>query len=173
LVAPGANIDASAHVGPYCVIGGGVRLGARNVLQGGNFIGHDSRLGDDVNLFPNVAIYPRTQIRQSRAHPRRHGDWRGRIRLCSGCGRSSQSAADRDGHHRDDVEIGANVTIDRGALGATVIGKGTKIDNLVQVGHNVEVGETLPARRAGRHRGQFKNLEITWCWPGRSAWRDI
>jgi UDP-3-O-[3-hydroxymyristoyl] glucosamine N-acyltransferase len=141
VVAPGASIDASAHVGPYCVIGGGVRLGARSVLQGGNFIGHDSRLGDDVNLFPNVTIYPRMQIGN-------------RVRIHAGTviGADGFGYVLDAGVHRkvpqtgtviigDDVEIGANVTIDRGALGATVIGKGTKIDNLVQVGHNVEVGE--------------------------------
>ena len=99
------------------------------------------KLGDDVNLFPNVTIYPRTEIGQ-------------RVRIHAGTviGSDGFGYVQDGGVHRkvpqignviigDDVEIGANVTIDRGALGPTVIGKGTKIDNLVQIAHNVEIGE--------------------------------
>ena len=104
------------------------------VLQGGNFIGDDSKLGDDVNLFPNVTIYPRTEIGR-----------RVRIHASTVIGSDGFGYVQDGGIHRkvpqignvvigDDVEIGANVTIDRGALGSTVIGKGTKIDNLVQIG---------------------------------------
>lgn len=141
VIASSAQIDASAHVGPHCVIGERVRMGARTVLQAGNFIGDNSKLGDDVNLFPNVTIYPRTEIGQ-----------RVRIHANTVIGSDGFGYVQDGGIHRkvpqignvligDDVEIGAGVTIDRGALGSTVIGKGTKIDNLVQIAHNVEIGE--------------------------------
>ena len=141
VVATSAKIDPTAHVGPHCAVGERVKVGAKSVLQGGNFIGDDSKLGEDVNLFPNVTIYPRTEIGN---HVRIHA---GTVIGSDGFGYVLDG-----GVHRkvpqignvvigDDVEIGANVTIDRGALGSTVIGKGTKIDNLVQIAHNVEIGE--------------------------------
>jgi len=141
VVAPSAQIDSTVHIGPHCAIGDHVRLGTRTVLQGGNFIGDDSKLAEDVNLFPNVTIYPRTEIgRRVRIHANT-------IIGSDGFG----YVQDGDIHRKvpqignvvigDDVEIGAGVTIDRGALGSTVIGKGTKIDNLVQIAHNVEIGE--------------------------------
>ncbi|HZL13355.1 MAG TPA: UDP-3-O-(3-hydroxymyristoyl)glucosamine N-acyltransferase, partial [Verrucomicrobiae bacterium] len=140
IVAASAKIDASVYVGPHCVIGERVKIGARTVLQCGNFIGDDSQIGDNVNLFPNVVLYPQSQIGN-------------RVRIHAG----TVIGADGFGYvldgeiHRkipqigkvvigDDVEIGAGVTIDRGALGSTLIGQGTKIDNLVQIAHNVEIG---------------------------------
>jgi UDP-3-O-[3-hydroxymyristoyl] glucosamine N-acyltransferase len=136
-----AQVDPSAHIGPHCVLGAGVRVGARSVLEGGNHLGRDAHLGADVHLFPHVVVYERTRV----------GD-RVRIHAGSVIGSDGYGYVFDAGHHRkvpqvgnvvihDDVEIGAGVTIDRGSLGATVIGKGTKIDNLVQVGHNVVVGE--------------------------------
>jgi UDP-3-O-[3-hydroxymyristoyl] glucosamine N-acyltransferase len=141
VVAKSATIDPTAHIGPHCAVGERVKIGANSVLQGGNFIGDDSRFGDEVNLFPNVTIYPCTEI----GH-------RVRIHACTVVGSDGFGYVLDGGIHRkvpqigniiigDDVEIGANVTIDRGVLGSTVIGKGTKIDNLVQIAHNVEIGE--------------------------------
>jgi UDP-3-O-[3-hydroxymyristoyl] glucosamine N-acyltransferase len=141
IVSSSARIHPSAHIGPYCVLAENVCIGARSVLRGTNHIGANCLLGDEVHLFPNVTLYADTDV----------GD---RVRIHSG----SVIGADGFGYvfdagvHRkvpqigkvilgDDVEIGANVTIDRGALGATIIGKGTKIDNLVQIAHNVVVGE--------------------------------
>ena len=141
VVASSAQVDPTAHIGPHCTVGERVKIGANVVLQSGNFVGDDSALGDGTNLFPNVTVYHRSQIGK-------------RVRIHSG----AVIGADGFGYvfdtsfHRkvpqignvvigDDVEIGANSTVDRAALGSTVIGKGTKIDNLVQVGHNVEVGE--------------------------------
>jgi UDP-3-O-[3-hydroxymyristoyl] glucosamine N-acyltransferase len=141
VVAASAKIDPSVHIGPCCVIGERVVIGARSVLQAGNYVGDDSKLGEDVNLFPNVTIYARGQIGN-----------RVRIHANSVIG-SDGFGYVQDGlvHLKvpqignvvigDDVEIGAGVTIDRGALSPTVIGKGTKIDNLVQLGHNVQIGE--------------------------------
>jgi UDP-3-O-[3-hydroxymyristoyl] glucosamine N-acyltransferase len=141
VVAPSAQIDPTAHIGPHCTVGERVKLGANVVLQSGNFIGDDSALGDETNLFPNVTIYSRTQIgRRVRIHA-------GTVIGSDGFGYVFDA-----GFHRkipqignvvigDDVEIGSNVSVDRGALGSTVIGCGTKIDNLVHIAHNVEVGE--------------------------------
>jgi UDP-3-O-[3-hydroxymyristoyl] glucosamine N-acyltransferase len=141
VVATSAQIDPTAHIGPHCTVGERVKIGARCVLQAGNFVGDDATLGEEVNLFPNVTIYPRTEIGR-------------RVRIHAGTtiGSDGYGYVLDGGFHRkvpqignviigDDVEIGANVTVDRGALGATVIGKGTKIDNLVQIAHNVEIGE--------------------------------
>ncbi|HTV76515.1 MAG TPA: UDP-3-O-(3-hydroxymyristoyl)glucosamine N-acyltransferase, partial [Candidatus Baltobacteraceae bacterium] len=141
VIAQSAQIDPAAHVGPHCVIGERVKIGARSVLLAGNFVGDDSKIGDDAGIFPNVTIYPRTEIGN-----------RVRIHANSVIGADGFGYVQDGGVHRkipqigtvvigDDVEIGAGVTIDRGALGPTVIGRGTKIDNLVQVGHNVEIGE--------------------------------
>jgi UDP-3-O-[3-hydroxymyristoyl] glucosamine N-acyltransferase len=141
VVAASASVDPTAHIGPHCTVGERVKIGARCVLQAGNFIGDDSTLADEVNLFPNVTIYPRTEIGR-------------RVRIHAGTviGSDGYGYVLDGGFHRkvpqigsviigEDVEIGANVTIDRGALGPTIIGKGTKIDNLVQIAHNVEIGE--------------------------------
>jgi UDP-3-O-[3-hydroxymyristoyl] glucosamine N-acyltransferase len=141
IVPPSAAVDPTAHVGPYCVLRDGVRIGARSVLQGGNFIGARSVIGEDSNLFPNVTIYPSTEIgNRVRIHS-------GTVVGSDGFGYVQDAGINRKVPQigcviiRDDVEIGANVTIDRGALGPTVIGRGTKIDNLVQIAHNVTIGE--------------------------------
>jgi UDP-3-O-[3-hydroxymyristoyl] glucosamine N-acyltransferase len=139
-IAPSAQIDPTAHVGPGCVVSERVRLGARTVLMGGNHIGRDSSVGDDTFLFPNVVIYARTKI----GH---------RVSIHAGTviGSDGYGYVFDEGRHRkmlqvgnviihDDVEIGANSAIDRAALGSTVIGQGTKIDNLVHVAHNVVLG---------------------------------
>lgn len=136
-----AQIDPTAHIGPNCVIGARVKIGARAVLMGGNHIGRDSQIGDDACLFPNVVVYARTQI----GH---------RVSIHAGTviGSDGYGYVFDEGRHRkvlqvgnviigDDVEIGANTAIDRGALGSTVIGAGTKIDNLVHIAHNVVIGK--------------------------------
>ncbi|MDB6016912.1 MAG: lpxD [Pedosphaera sp.] len=141
VVAKSAKIDPTAHIGPHCIIGEQVRIGARVVLQGGDYLGAGAELGDDTNIFPNVTLYPGSQIGR-------------RVRIHSGTviGSDGFGYVFDEGLHRkvpqignvivgDDVEIGANVAVDRGALGPTTIGKGTKIDNLVQVAHNVTIGE--------------------------------
>ncbi|MGO8700051.1 MAG: UDP-3-O-(3-hydroxymyristoyl)glucosamine N-acyltransferase [Limisphaerales bacterium] len=141
VVDPTARVDPGAHIGPGCVIGENVLIGAQTVLRGGNHIGDDCVIGEQSQLFPNVVLYPQTQIgRRVRVHA-------GAILGADGFGYVVDGGVHRKipqvGHVivEDDVEIGANVTIDRGALGPTIIGRGTKIDNLVQVGHNVVMGE--------------------------------
>jgi UDP-3-O-[3-hydroxymyristoyl] glucosamine N-acyltransferase len=141
IIAPTAQIDPSAHIGPFCMIGENVRIGRQCVLQGSDFVAADCHLGQQVNLFPNVTLYARTEIED-------------RVRIHSGSviGADGFGYVPDGGIHRkvaqignvilrEDVEVGANVTIDRGALGPTVIGKGSKIDNLVQIAHNVTIGE--------------------------------
>jgi UDP-3-O-[3-hydroxymyristoyl] glucosamine N-acyltransferase len=141
VVAASANVDPSAYVGPNCVIGEKAVIGSGVVLHAGNYIGAESKLSSGCVLFPNVTLYPRTELGQ-------------RVRIHAGTviGSDGYGYVQEAGRHLkvpqvgnvmvgDDVEIGANVTIDRGALGPTVIGKGTKIDNLVQIAHNVRIGE--------------------------------
>jgi UDP-3-O-[3-hydroxymyristoyl] glucosamine N-acyltransferase len=140
VVAPSAQIDPSAHIGPLCVIGAGARIGARCVVEGGDQVGANCALGEDVRLFPNVVLYERTQVGN-------------RVRIHAGAviGADGFGYVFDEGRHlkvpqignvivEDDVEIGANSAVDRATLGSTIIGRGTKIDNLVQVGHNVTLG---------------------------------
>jgi len=141
IIPASARIDPTAHIGPHCIVGEKARIGARSVLQGLNSVGADCLLGEDVNLFPNVTLYARTEVGN-------------RVRIHSGTvvGADGFGYVLDNGTHRkvpqigyvilcDDVELGANVTVDRGALGPTLVGKGTKVDNLVQIAHNVTVGE--------------------------------
>ena len=141
VIAPSATVDATAHVGPFCIVGERAKIGPRCVLEGGDHIGADCVLGEDVRLFPKVVLYARTQVGN-------------RVRLHAGVviGADGFGYVFDEGCHlkvpqignviiQDDVEIGANSAVDRAALGSTVVGKGTKIDNLVQVGHNVVLGE--------------------------------
>ncbi len=141
VVAASAQIDPTAHLGPHCVVGENVSIGARTVLQGGIHVGENSRIGGDTRIFPNVTIYAGTEIGS-------------RVRIHSGTVIGADGfgyVLDTGTHLKvpqighviigDDVELGANVTVDRGALGPTIIGQGSKIDNLVQIGHNVVLGE--------------------------------
>lgn len=141
VIADTARIDPTAHVGPNCVLGARVSVGARSVLMGGNHVGADCKIGDEVCLFPNVVLYRQTQV----GH---------RVTIHAGTviGSDGFGYVLDQGRHRkllqlgnvvihEDVEIGANAAIDRGALGSTVIGQGTKIDNLVHVAHNVVIGK--------------------------------
>lgn len=141
VVDPLAEVDPTAHIGPLCRIAARAKIGPGAVLEGIVHVGQDCVIGASCHLHPNVTLYPRTELGQ-------------RVRIHSGSvlGSDGFGYVLDDGAHRkvpqvgsvavqDDVEIGACVTIDRGALGPTVIGRGTKIDNLVQIAHNVVIGE--------------------------------
>ncbi len=141
VIAATAQIDPTAHIGPFCVIGEHVVVGPQAVLHGYVYVGERCVIGEGAQVFAHVTLYARTQLgRRVRVHA-------GSVIGSDGFG----YVLDQGSHCKvpqvgfvtvlDDVEIGANTTIDRGTLGPTVIGKGTKIDNLVQVGHNVVVGE--------------------------------
>jgi UDP-3-O-[3-hydroxymyristoyl] glucosamine N-acyltransferase len=140
-VADDAAIDATATVGPGCVVESGAAIGARTVLRAMVYIGRSARVGSDGLLSPCSVVLDRCVL----------GD---RVILHSGVviGADGYGFDTRDGvHHKipqrgvvevgDDVEVGANTTIDRARFGRTVVGAGTKIDNLVQVAHNVVTGE--------------------------------
>ena len=136
-----ATIGVGVSIGARSVIGRGATIGARTRLHAGVTIGDGVTIGADCILYPGVVAYADTQI----------GD---RVQLQAGVilGSDGFGYVFRDGAHRkvphvgrcvleSDVEIGANTTIDRGSIGDTVIGAGTKIDNLVQIGHNVRMGK--------------------------------
>lgn len=141
IIGEDAQIDPSATISPYCVVGAGAEIGAGTVLFPHVYVGNQSRVGTNCRLYPGVVIREGVQI----------GD---RVILHPGVvigadgfgylfdGRSHQKIPQAGGVIiEDDVEIGANSAVDRATFGHTVIRRGTKIDNLVQVGHNVTVGE--------------------------------
>jgi UDP-3-O-[3-hydroxymyristoyl] glucosamine N-acyltransferase len=135
----GVSVDARA------VIGAEVRIGENTSIGAGCAIGEGVEIGRDCKIYPNVTIYPGTAL----------GD---RVIVHAGAVLGSDGfgyVRDRKtGHYEkfpqvgrlaieDDVEIGANTTIDRGALDETRIGRGAKIDNLVHIGHNCQIGEDV------------------------------
>lgn len=150
IIEEGAQIDPSASIGPYCVIGRGAIIGARVVVGANTSIGDFSVIGDDSRLDTRVTIYHFVTIGQ-------------RVRIASGVviGADGFGFANQRGTwHKvpqlggveigNDVDIGANTTIDRGAVESTIIEDGVKLDNLIQVGHNVRIGaNTIIAGCAG------------------------
>ena len=140
-IAPSARIGTNVAVGPFTTIGENVVIGDNVTIFQNVSIEAGSTLGDDSIVYPNVVVYDGTRIgRRCVIHA-------GVIIGSDGYG----FAMHKGKHHKipqigivrieDDVEIGAGTTIDRAALGETVIGEGTKIDNLVQIGHNVKIGK--------------------------------
>ena len=138
-----ARVDASAAVGPGTVVEAGAAIGPRSRVGALSYVGAGAVIGADVVLHPRTVIYDGVVI----------GD---RVIVHSGAVLGADGfgyAFDGRAHRKipqvgglrieDDVEIGANATIDRATLGDTVIRRGSKIDNLVQVGHNTEVGEDV------------------------------
>lgn len=135
------QVGAHAHIGPYAVIAHGARLGNRVVIYPGTYVGAGCEIGDDCVLYANVSLYPHVSLgHRVVVHS-------GAVIGADGFGFYPQS----DGSYRkipqigrvviaDDVEIGANTCVDRAMLGDTIIAGGAKLDNLVQVGHNTEVG---------------------------------
>jgi UDP-3-O-[3-hydroxymyristoyl] glucosamine N-acyltransferase len=143
---PDARIDPSAQVGEgasiqaFAKIGPGVVIGRRCRIYSGVVIGQGCRLGDDVTLYPNAVLYDWTRVGN-----------RVTVHANAVLGADGFGYRLREGRHvkvpqlgrveiEDDVEIGACTTIDRGTFGETRIGAGTKIDNLVQIGHNCKIG---------------------------------
>jgi UDP-3-O-[3-hydroxymyristoyl] glucosamine N-acyltransferase len=148
---PSAAVDASARLGKdvivaeRAVIGAKAEVGDRSWIGAGAVIGAGVRIGRDCQIYPNVTVYPGAQL----------GDrvivHAGAVLGSDGFGYVRDPA---NGAHEkfpqvgrleigDDVEIGANSTIDRGALEVTRIGRGAKIDNLVHIGHNCQIGEDV------------------------------
>jgi UDP-3-O-[3-hydroxymyristoyl] glucosamine N-acyltransferase len=141
VVAVDARIDASAAVGELCVIGAGVEVGAGTTISAGTVIGEGCVIGADCTLHARVTLYHGVHIGAGSAvHSGAviGSDGFGYAPGPQGWEKIAQLGSVRIGRG---VEIGANTTIDRGALEDTVIGDGVIIDNLVQVAHNVRVGE--------------------------------
>jgi UDP-3-O-[3-hydroxymyristoyl] glucosamine N-acyltransferase len=141
VVASSATLGKNVALGHFAIVGDGVVIGNNVTIFQGVSIEAGSVIGDDCLIYPNVVIYDGTRV----GH---------RCIIHSGVviGSDGYGFATHEGkHHKipqigivrieDDVEIGAGTTIDRAVLGETVIGEGTKIDNLVQIGHNVKVGK--------------------------------
>jgi UDP-3-O-[3-hydroxymyristoyl] glucosamine N-acyltransferase len=141
VIAEGARLGAEVGVGPYCVIEPGAVIGDRTILVAQCYIGHEVTIGSDCRLYPQVTIREYTRIgNRAILH-------NGAVIGSDGFGYA------KDGVHwkkipqvgivtlGDDVEIGANATIDRARFGETRIGNGVKIDNLVMVAHNVTIGD--------------------------------
>jgi UDP-3-O-[3-hydroxymyristoyl] glucosamine N-acyltransferase len=141
VVAPGAQVAASATVGPLCVIEPGAVVGERAHLQAQVFVGRNARIGDDCWLAPGVMLATECVLGR-------------RVRLQAGVVIGSDGFGYEfvKGRHEkvpqvghvwigDDVEIGANTTLDRARFSRTEVGEGTKIDNLVQIAHNVVIGK--------------------------------
>lgn len=137
----GAQVDPSAEIGAHCYVGPGAVIGENTRLMDSVSVGEGVQIGSNCLFYPHVTIYYGSQI----------GD---RVVIHAGTvvGSDGYGFVFDAGQHRkipqignviveNDVEIGANVTIDRGAQGPTVIGAGTKIDNLVQIAHNVKIGK--------------------------------
>lgn len=143
-------IGPDASIWPFVTLGNRVRLGARVTLYPGVFIGDDAVVGDDTILYPNVTVRERCTLGA-------------RVIVHSGAviGSDGFGYVQAGGRHHkipqlgivvveDDVELGANVTVDRATFGQTVIRRGAKVDNLVQIAHNVSIGEhSVVAGQAG------------------------
>jgi UDP-3-O-[3-hydroxymyristoyl] glucosamine N-acyltransferase len=140
VVAGSARVAASAAIGAHAVIGERTQIGERAAVGAGTVVGEDCTVGDDCLLYPRVVVYPRSAIGP-------------RTIVHSGAviGADGFGMAEQDGRWLKipqlgrvvvgaDVEIGANTTIDRGAIGDTVIDDDVKLDNQIQVGHNCHIG---------------------------------
>jgi UDP-3-O-[3-hydroxymyristoyl] glucosamine N-acyltransferase len=140
VVAADAEVDPTASVGPFAAVGRGAKVGPRAVIHPHAVVGDGCEVGEGSVLFPHAVLYAGTVVG---ARVRIHA---GAVIGADGFGYEWDGQAHRKRPHLgrvrlgDDVEIGANTTIDRGTTGETVIGPGTKIDNQVQVGHNVRMG---------------------------------
>jgi len=136
----GVRLAEEVTIGPFAVIGDGAQIGERVVIDAHAVIGSGVRVGDDSHIYPNTTAYSGTVVgRRVIVHAG--------VRL----GSDGFGYVFRDGRHEkiphvgrciieDDVEIGANTTIDRGSIDDTLIGAGTKIDNLVHIAHNCRIG---------------------------------
>ncbi len=139
-VAAGAQVDPSAHVGPHATIETGAVIEAGAIIGAGSFVGRNARIGAGTRLFPNVTFHAECVIGA-----------RGILHSGAVIGTDGFGFANEGGVYikipqtgrvviGDDVDIGANTTIDRGALADTIIEDGVKLDNQIQIGHNCHIG---------------------------------
>jgi UDP-3-O-[3-hydroxymyristoyl] glucosamine N-acyltransferase len=140
-IGAGAELGADVSIGPFVVLGRNVRVGARSRLAQHVTLDDGVTVGEDTIIGPGAVCYRGSRIGS-------------KVVLKAGAitgGEGFGYLSDRTGHHRiphvggcilgDEVEVGSHSCIDRGSIDDTVVGRGTKIDNLVQVGHNVHIGE--------------------------------
>ena len=141
IIGEGVKLGKEVAIGAYAVIEDNVKIGNQTIIYSGCFVGHDTTIGNHCLIYPNVTIRERIMLGN-------------RVIIHSGTviGSDGFGFTNVAGVHQkipqigtvaieDDVEIGANVTIDRARFDTTFIGRGTKIDNLVQIAHNVRIGE--------------------------------
>jgi UDP-3-O-[3-hydroxymyristoyl] glucosamine N-acyltransferase len=150
VVSPDALLGADVGVGPFVVIEGGVEIGAGTQIGAHCVVGRGARIGERCRIHPHVTLYAGVRLGARvvvHAGTVIGSDGFGYV---FGEGRYWKFPQAGTAEIGDDVEIGSNTSIDRGALDATHIGTGTKIDNLVQVAHNVQIGEhTVVASQTG------------------------
>ncbi|OGR51122.1 MAG: UDP-3-O-(3-hydroxymyristoyl)glucosamine N-acyltransferase [Elusimicrobia bacterium RIFCSPLOWO2_02_FULL_39_32] len=140
-IGKGAEIGNEVSIGHYCVIEAGARIGDGTEINAFSYVGQKAILGKDCKIYPHVTLREEVLLHD-------------RVIIHSGTviGSDGFGYVTLDGaHHKipqigtveieDDVEIGSNVTIDRATMGKTKIGQGSKIDNLVQIAHNVQIGQ--------------------------------
>ncbi len=145
VVSPDAKVDPGVVVAPGAVIGSHVRIGDGTLIDAGVVLGEGVKIGEHCHIYPRVVIYPGTTLGSRvvvHAGAVLGADGFGYVRD-SLTGEHTQFPQQGTLTIEDDVEIGANSTIDRGALEATRIRRGVKIDNLVHVGHNCDIGENV------------------------------
>ena len=141
VVAEGVEVPTSAYIGANTVIQEGAELGENVIIQAGCYIGHFTKVADSVKLHPNVTVRERCELGKN-------------VIIHSGTTIGSDGFGfipGANGHTKipqvgnvvlaDNVEVGANCAIDRARFGTTYIGEGTKVDNLVQLAHNVKIGK--------------------------------
>lgn len=136
-----AELGPGVHVGPFCTIGSQARIGAGVVLRAGVHVGEQCRIGERTSLHPGVVLYSRVEVGADciiHAGTVLGSDGFGFEPTAAGWRKIPQCGTVVVG---DRVEIGAGCTIDRARFGATTIGAGVKIDNLVHIAHNVRVGD--------------------------------
>lgn len=150
IIADHVELGEEVYIGPNACIETGARIGRGCRIYPGSYVGRGTQLGEDCIVYPNAVIYHDVVI----------GD---RCILHAGCVIGADGfgfAPQLDGYHKipqlgsviieDDVEVGANACIDRAVMGHTIIRKGVKLDNMVQIAHNCQVGEhTVMAAQAG------------------------
>lgn len=171
VIAPGASIGEGASIGAYCVIGASVSIGRNAVLHPHVTIYPGVRIGDDFTCHSQVSIREGVTIGS-------------RVTLLNGAviGADGFGFIEHNGKLmkvpqvggvviEDDVEIGANTSVDRATMGATIIRSGVKLDNLIQIGHNCEVGEFS---RMAAQTGLAGSVKVgKWCqFGGQSGFAD-
>ena len=166
-ISPKATIGQNVYIGPFAVVSDGAVIGDGTQIYPHTVIGEGVKIGQNVLLYPNVTIYQGCQLGNNvTIHA-------GSVIGADGFG----FAPNQEGYDKipqigivvieDDVEIGANTCVDRSTMGQTVIHKGVKLDNLVQIAHNCEVGEnTVMSAQAGL-AGSTKIG--SWCMVGGQA----